>query len=417
MSVPDVDDLQHIQQLAASYRDGYGLPRAFYQDAVVYTYELESIWRRGWVFVGHSCQIPQPGDYFTLTLDTDPLLIIRGDDGQVRAFHNVCTHRGTVLCLEASGHARAIACPYHQWTFSRRGELLSCVGMQDSIDKSVLGLHPVQVETCAGLIFICLSQNPPPFAPARDMLEPMARPQGLERARVAKVVDYTIAANWKLVWENNRECYHCAVNHPQYIKSNFDIYEEGYGSPVIQERLEAALARSTALEEAEGLTVSHKQGGLARFPDAERNLWYSANRTVLIEGYVSESLDGRRVAPLMGDYRTEEVGVLRMRALPNFWSHASCDYAMTTRLLPTGLHETHAQVTWLVDREAQEGRDYQLEELLQFWQLTSEQDWELCARVQRGVNSRAYQPGPLSETREYNLEAFIRWYLLQLMQE
>lgn len=409
------DELAYIRQLVGSWQEGYGLPRAFYHDQVVYTYELEQFWQGGWVFAGHSCEIPQPGDFFTLTMDTDPLLVMRDDAGQVRAFHNICTHRGTVLCLEEAGHARAIACPYHQWTFSRQGELLRCYGMQEGVDKSALGLRQVHVEVCEGLIFLSLAERPPAFAPARELMGPLARPQGLAQAKVAKVLDYEIEANWKLVWENNRECYHCNVNHPEYIKSNFDIYEEGSSSPRIQERLEAALARSKALEEMEGLAISHQQGGLARFPDAERNIWYSANRTVLSEGYASESLDGRRVAPLMGEYRTEEVGVLRMRTLLNFWSHASCDYAMTTRLLPLGIDWTSARVTWLVDAAAVQGVDYQLEELLPFWQLTSEQDWELCARVQRGVNSRAYRPGPLSQTREYNLEAFLRWYVRQLL--
>jgi len=162
------------------------------------------------------------------------------------------------------------------------------------------------------------------------------------------------------------------------------------------------------------LRISHQKGGLAAFPDAEQNIWHSVNRTVLNEGYESESLDGQRVAPLMGTYPSAQVGVLRMRTLPNFWSHASCDYAMTTRLLPAGLQQTLVRVSWLVHEEAREGVDYDLEKLLPFWQLTSEQDWALCERVQRGVFSRAYQPGPLSPTREYNLEAFLRWYLRQL---
>lgn len=403
-----------IQQLVASCQEGYSLPGTFYQDEALYRHELEQIWRRGWLFAGHTCQIKRPGDYLVLTLETDSVIILRDDDGAVRAFHNVCTHRGTLLCVEEAGHARAIVCPYHQWTFSRKGTLMSCSGMPDDLDKGALALRPIAVETCEGLIFVSLAHTPPPFQPARELLAPFARPQGLERARVAKVIDYVVRANWKLVWENNRECYHCALNHPEYIKSNFDIYEDGQGSALIQQRLEAALARSKLLGEQEGLMISHQKGGLAVFPDAEHNIWYSANRTVLSESYESESLDGQRVAPLMGDYPCAQVGVLRMRTLPNFWSHASCDYAMTTRLLPAGLQQTFVRVTWLVHEEAHEGIDYDLEQLLPFWKLTSEQDWALCERVQRGMCSTAYQPGPLSPTREYNLEAFLRWYLRQL---
>jgi Rieske 2Fe-2S family protein len=408
------DRAAHTQRLIASRRDGHGLPRAFYHDSILYTHEMERIWRHGWVFVGHTCQIPRPGNYVTLTLDGDPLIVLRDDEGAIRAFHNICTHRGTVLCDDEDGQGRAIVCPYHQWAFSLSGALLSCRGMQDDIDKGALGLRPVHLETCAGLIFISLAEIPPPFAPAREVMAPFAAPQGLERAKVAVSVDYEIQANWKLVWENNRECYHCNVNHPQYIKSNFDIYEDGHGSALFQRRLTAALTRGEAAWEAEGLAISHRQGGLALFPDADNNVWYSATRTVLTEGYESESLDGRRVAPLMGSYRHANVGVLRLRTLPNFWNHSSCDHAVSTRLLPAGPRATRARVTWLVHEDAEEGVDYNLDDLMPFWQLTSEQDWELCERVQRGVDSTAYRPGPLSQAREYNLDAFLRWYLHQL---
>src|SRR5262249_51873965 len=147
----------------------------------------------------------------------------------------------------------------------------------------------------------------------------------------------------------------------------------------------------------------------ATFPEGDT--WFSATRTVLADGYETESLDGGRVAPFMGAYRDAGVGVLRLRALPNFWNHGSCDHAVTTRLLPAAPGLTRATVFWLVDRDAREGLDYRLDRLLPFWQLTSEQDWHLCAMTQRGVDSSAYQPGPLSRDREYNLEAFHRWYL------
>ena len=147
------------------------------------------------------------------------------------------------------------------------------------------------------------------------------------------------------------------------------------------------------------------------FPDAERNIWFAANRTPLIEGYVSESMDGRQVAPLMGDYPDSEVGTLRVRTLPNFWNHSSCDHGVSTRLLPLGPQKTAVRVWWLVDEHAQEGRDYDLAKLMPFWQLTSEQDWEICERQQRGVNTSAYQPGPYSTYKEYNVEGFVRWYL------
>ena len=150
------------------------------------------------------------------------------------------------------------------------------------------------------------------------------------------------------------------------------------------------------------------------FPDVANHIWYSANRTPLIEGYLSETMDGGVKAPLMGDYRAPDVGTLRMRSLPNFWNHSSCDHGVSTRLLPAGPQLTAIRVWWLVDAHAVEGRDYDLAQLMPFWQLTSEQDWVICERQQRGVNSSAYQPGPYSRPKEYNVESFVRWYLQSL---
>jgi Rieske 2Fe-2S family protein len=116
----------------------------------------------------------------------------------------------------------------------------------------------------------------------------------------------------------------------------------------------------------------------------------------------------------MGDYLDPDVGTLRVRSLPNFWIHASCDHSVAVRITPNGLGHTSIRMIWLVDHEAQEGRDYDLEKLLPFWLLTAEQDWKICTNQQRGVNSLAYTPGPLSTYKEYNLDRFLRWYLMEM---
>jgi len=117
----------------------------------------------------------------------------------------------------------------------------------------------------------------------------------------------------------------------------------------------------------------------------------------------------------MGGYKTAHIDTLRIRTLPNFWNHSSCDHGVSTRLLPAGPQETAIRVYWLVDEKAIEGRDYDLAKLLPFWQTTSEQDWQICERQQRGVNSSAYAPGPYSTFKEYNVESFGRWYVKSVM--
>ena len=403
-----------LEALITQCQPGRSLPGVFYTDEPLYRHDIERVWRRGWLFAGHTCEIPEPGDYLTVEVDTDSLLILRGDDGEIRGLHNVCRHRGSILCAQPSGRLNKIVCPYHQWAYARDGRLLACRGMQEDLDKEQLGLIPVPVREMEGLIYFSLAAEPPEFDAALSLMAPALRPQGFGRARVARAIDYDIHANWKLVWENNRECYHCNVNHPQYIKANFDHYNANDTSERIQTQIDAAVARSEQKWTACSLAVTHKQTGMTPFPDAENGIWYSANRTPLVDGYVSESIDGRQVAPLMGDYTDPDVGTLRMRTVPNFWNHASCDHAVSTRLLPAGPRLTKARVFWLVDKDAVEGRDYTLDALLPFWQLTSEQDWKICENQQRGVESSAYRPGPYSTYKEYNVDRFVQWYLQQL---
>jgi Rieske 2Fe-2S family protein len=409
---------QSIRDLIAARRPGYSLPRPFYHDPSIYRAEIDGIWRRGWLFAGHTCQLPEAGDYFTYEVDTDSLVIIRDDirdgEGRIRALHNVCRHRGSRICGEQAGHAGKLVCPYHQWVYGRDGRLLSMRGMHEEVDPSQLGLHEAHVRELAGLIYVSLAEEPPDFQPAADCMAPQAASQGFERAKVAKIVDYDVGANWKLVWENNRECYHCNVRHPQYIRANYDHYNEDDTTEAIREEMRAFVERSEAKWAAAGLAVTHTESGMATFPDAEADLWYSANRTVLTPGYLSETMDGRQVAPLMGEYTDADVGTLRMRTVPNFWNHSSCDHGVSTRLTPMGTDRTQVRVIWVVDAAAEEGRDYELSDVMPFWQLTSEQDWNICENQQRGVTSRAYEPGPLSTYKEYNVESFLQWYLKRL---
>ena len=414
MTAPTPALTPELEALLATRREGYGMPRSFYHTDALYEAEVRKIWYGGWLFAGFAFEIPNPGDYLTFEIDKSSVLVMRDDDGEVGAFHNVCRHRGTQLCRNESGHLQNIVCPYHSWTYSRRGELIACHGMQEGIDKSKHGLKRVHAEVVAGLIYVSLADTPPSFEGLRAEFGAAAKPQGFDSARIAKVIDYEVEGNWKLVWENNRECFHCPSCHPQYIRANFDIYEEEYASAAIRAQMAAAVARTHDKWAAEGITITHAQGGLARFPDPDRDLWYAADRTVLTDGFETESMDGKRVAPLMGDYQDSNVGVLRMRSMVNFWVHASCDHAVAARLSPAGPRKTKVRGYWLVDQFAQEVADYSLGKLLPFWQLTNQQDWDISKWQQKGVDSIGYEPGPLSEQKEYNVDAFIRWYLKQM---
>src|SRR6266481_3859709 len=322
-----------VAALATEFRPGWSLPGAFYSDDEVYRADLERIWRAGWLFAGHGCEIPKAGDYFTLEVGSDSIAIVRGSEGVIRGFYNVCRHRGSLVCTEAAGHAKKLICPYHQWTYGLDGQLVACRGMGDDFDKSQFSLKQVAVQEFEGLIYFSLAKNPWDIERPREVISTLARAQGFANAKVAKSVDYLVKANWKLIWENNRECYHCNVNHPQYIKANFDHYNADDTTPHIQEQITAALRRSEQKRAAANVTATHKRSGMTIFPDVEKSIWYSANRTPLVGGYVTESMDGKQVAPLMGDYKDAHIDTLRIRTLPNFWNHSSCDHGVSTRLL------------------------------------------------------------------------------------
>lgn len=409
----NASELSVLRKLLDSRQPDHGLPRPFYHEELLYRAEVEFIWRAGWLFAGHSCQIPNAGDYFLYDVEGDSVILVRDDNGQVNAFHNVCRHRGSVICEAPQGHVKRFICPYHQWTYGRDGRLMLVRGMQQELDKSRYGLHPVHVREVEGMLWISLAGQPLDFEAALREIAPVARPQGMTRAKVAKVMDFDVHANWKLVWENNRECYHCNVKHPQYTKANFDHYNADDTIARIAEELDSVTARLETKLAAQGMTL-RSETGMTPFPDPENGIWWGANRTPLVKGYVSETMDGRQVAPLMGDYTDPEVGTLRVRTLPNFWIHASCDHAVSVRLTPNGMGHTAIRMIWLVDEKAEQGRDYDLDKLLPFWLLTAEQDWEICVNQQKGVGSQAYTPGPLSIYKEYNLERFLRWYIRQM---
>ena len=401
-----------LERLIAEHPPGHALQREFQTDLGIYQLDLERIWRRGWLFAGHTCQVKAAGDYFVFDIDTDSIIVIRGDDGHIAALHNTCRHRGMKVCPTQSGHATRIVCPYHQWSYARNGELVTCGGMDKDgdLDRSDYGLHRVQAREVGGLIFVCLADDPPAFEGAAEALGALLRPQGLERARIAASRSYEVHANWKLVWENNRECWHCNVNHPQYIKANYD--NAPIDDAALKHEIETQARATSDRLAADGLRIDYQEAGMVRFPSPD--YWWSINRTPLVPGWVSESMDGRPVAPLMGSYRTRDVGTLRMRTMPNFWNHSSADHAVSTRLAPAGPQKTLVQVQWLVHEDAVEGKDYVLDALLPFWELTSEQDWDLCEKNQAGVNSSAFTPGPYSTKREYNVIRYTDWYLHQI---
>lgn len=232
----------------AARTPGHALERAFYTDPAIYAADLQAIWYRDWLFAIPACELAGPGAWVTHQVGDYRIILLRGQDGVIRAFHNTCRHRGSILCKGASGQAPRLVCPYHQWIYDLDGRLLRARDMGEDFDPAAHGLRPVQCRTLAGLVYICLAEQAPDFDAFADLARPYLAVHDLDNARIAHSSTIIERGNWKLVWENNRECYHCRANHPALCRTFSDDpvvtgIEEGVTPPRLMahfDRLEAA---------------------------------------------------------------------------------------------------------------------------------------------------------------------------------
>ena len=206
-------------KLLRTRRKQYSLPQPFYTDASFYELDVKAIFERRWIFAGLECEVREPGEYFVVSIARSSVVVLRDNDGEVAAFFNTCRHRGSTICPPGRGTVRSLACPYHQWTYNLKGQLTYAGGMHGEFDPSGIALKPVQVEVFAGMIFVCLAEDAPDFASFSSTLGPYLAPHDLRSAKLAWSEDLVINANWKLVVENSRECYHCPARHPELVRS------------------------------------------------------------------------------------------------------------------------------------------------------------------------------------------------------
>lgn len=389
----------NIESLITGYESGKSLPQAFYTNERVFEMDMQHIWRKYWLFAGVSADIPKPGDYFTYRVDRDSVIIIRGDNGEIRAHHNTCRHRGSLICTKESGSAPKLMCPYHQWVYNRDGSLFKARHMPDDFDKTGFGLHPVHLRVVEGLIFISLAASPPDFLPVIEGFGPFLKPYRLHKAKVAAKKRYVLKTNWKLITENFRECYHCGGAHPEYCKAVIGAN--------LKESTEAYLPEKQAQWSGKGLEVQ----GI----DFRDDSFHFAIRYPLRPNIESYSLDGKPVSVPMGEHADYDAGVLGLVCYPNFWIDAVADYVWTMRITPVSASRCYVDLSWLVDENAVEGQDYDTDRLMEFWKVTGEQDWELCENNFAGIESSRYQPGPYAPS-ELDVVKFVDWYVQQLRQ-
>jgi len=349
------------------------LPQGYIVSKEVFAKEQERIFSSQWLCVGHPTQIGNAGDYFVQEVAGESLIILRDQKRELRAFYNVCRHRGTRLCQDKAGRLRrVIQCPYHAWSYGLDGRLLAAPHM-DSVagfSKSNYSLQPVALRLWEGFIFLNLAQHPEPIGSVFAPLAAKFTHWNLPKLKCARRIEYALKANWKLIFENYSECYHCPLVHP-------------------------ALSKLTPYDSAENdLCEGPFLGGF--MPITKGN---------------SLTMSGNACALPVGDIAAEDHHrVFYYSIFPNMLLSLHPDYVMVHQIWPQAPDRTLIFCDWFFHSDAFGRADFLPEDAVAFWDMTNRQDWHVCELSQQGIASRVYSPGPYSP-RESIPAAWDREYL------
>lgn len=385
-------------ELIKQRKPRHSLSHELYHDANVYQQDLEQIWHKEWIFAGHTFEVPKAGNYLTLKIGNYPIVIVRNDNGDVRAFHNSCRHRGSRLCTEAKGKAAKLVCPYHRWTYDLDGKLKFAGNMGEQFNADEHGLLPVHCEVINSYIYVCVAQEAPDFEPFRQAVSPFIAPHNLEDCKVAFESNLIEKGNWKLVFENNRECYHCESNHPELLNA-------------FVENLSVAGVGGDDDPELVAFWDRCETAGLPSRLVMDPNGQYRMTRIPLFKDAVSYTMNGKPAVNGRLDHTdVENIGALLYFNYPSTWNHFLGDHALSFRILPLGPGETLVTTKWLVHKDAKEGVDYDLDNLTKVWLATNDQDRRLVEETFQGTSSPSYVPGPYSDIAENGVCQFVDWY-------
>ncbi len=350
------------------------LSAAWYTSSDVFTQEQERVFSREWLCVGREESLAYPGDFFTVERAGESLIVTRDGNGGVHAFYNVCRHRGTRICEQESGHFQgSIQCPYHAWTYGLEGELKVARNMAEvpGFDRTQYPLKEAAVALWEGFIFVNLLQPVDSFARIFAPLIGRFAHWDIARLRTGRTITYELACNWKLVFLNYSECYHCPIVHPQL------------------DRLSPSDSGRNDLTEGPFL------GGFSELRQPGTSLTMS--------GHSSR-------APLGSVAGADLDRTYYYTIFPSLLLSLHPDYVMVHYCKPLAPNRTEVVCAWLFDPGTISQPGFDSSDVVDFWDLTNRQDWHVNELTQLGLSSRAYSPGPYSNA-EGLLSAFDRHYL------
>ena len=384
----------------ARQQKNHSMQQEFYSSKEIYRLDIEKVLMPHWQCVNHVSSIPEVGDYLVFSYDRDSAIVVRGADREIRAFANVCRHRGSRVC-EASGKAEGgmLICPYHAWSYGLDGSLAHARMMPRDFDKSSHGLKALHLKVVQGLIFVSFADDPLSFDDAEANLDATVGIHGWADAKIAFQSSFTFSANWKLALENQVECYHCAPSHPEFSA----VHGQATAS---EKKLHAEMNSKAAAQGIHMQTLDH--WALEALPGQEQA--YS-NRYPMSQNACTASKDGSPLAPLMGQYKEYDNGLTVVYVSPMNHLLGYGDYGAIFRYTPKSVNETELKVIWLVRKDAVEGKDYNLDDLTWMWKVTAAADKRIVHENQVGVSSRFYVPGPYALPIEEKTVRLTEWYL------
>ena len=358
------------------------LPSSWYLEQDIYLLEREHIFFREWLCVGREEELSAPGDHRVLDLHGESVLLLRNPQGELRAFYNVCRHRGARLCVTEGTPprhgqvlgggvmgSRAIMCPYHAWTYDLDGRLQRAPHIDEDLSDVDLNLHPVGVASWGGFVFLHLSPaQSADFLPQIDSAVKQFRRYPLSDLRIGHSIRYEVAANWKVLCENYNECYHCGPVHPELCEI-VPVFKRGGGADLDWER-----------------GIPHRDGAVT---------------------FTATGTTQRRMFPGLND--DEQVRHKGDLLYHNLFLSASSDHIVAFVLHPRDAGHTTVECHFLFESFEIEKSGFDPSDAVEFWHKVNCQDWAICERVQLGINSRVHDHGIFSPMEDWNLN--IRRYV------
>jgi Rieske 2Fe-2S family protein len=358
-----------------------GLPATWFHDPRQYERELENFWYARWIAVAREEEIPAAGDYRVVEIGTQSIFVVRAGNGDLRAFHNTCRHRGSILCTSPQGSfaRQRIVCPYHAFTYDLDGRLIATPRRMATPDFAFgkFPLFAVAVDSWGGFVFVNLAgRKARPLAESLGGLPARFERYGFGGLRTGKRIVADVRANWKLLCENFSECFHCPPVHPELCRI------------------------VTAYREAGAWGLQRDQRGRA-VPETKPE--YAAGARTL-------TLDGTAKIPPFRGLNDPERAAIYVPAMlpPGLFLNVQPDYVNAHMMVPTGPESVRIVYDWLFEPEAMASPGFDLDHYVALWDRTNKQDARNCEWQQQGIRSREFRHGTFMP-QEFDCHRFAEW--------